>query len=59
MKALVVDDQPVNRILLMGQLEDMGYSCIEAENGKQAIEKVKRIVPDLMMMNIMMPVMNG
>lgn len=59
MKALVVDDQRVNRILLLGQLEGMGYSCIEAENGKQAIEQFKRSEPDLVMMNIMMPVMNG
>lgn len=59
MKALVVDDQMINRIVLIAALEEMGYSCIEAENGEQAIEQYKLSEPDLVMMDVMMPVMDG
>lgn len=59
MKALVVDDQAINRIVLIAALEEMGYDCIEAENGEQAIEQYKLTSPDLVMMDVMMPVMDG
>lgn len=51
MKALVVDDQAINRIVLIAALEEMGYDCIEAENGEQAIEQYKLTSPDLVMMD--------
>ena len=58
-KALVVDDQAINRIVLIAVLEGMGYECIEAEDGAQAIELYKLHAPDLVMMDVMMPVMDG
>lgn len=59
MKALVVDDQMINRMVLIAALEEMGYCCIEAENGEQAIEQYTLSDPDLVMMDVMMPVMDG
>lgn len=59
MKVLVVDDQSVNRIMLRYLLEDGGHTCIEAENGKVAVEAFQLEAPDFVLMDIMMPVMDG
>jgi len=59
MKALIVDDQAVNRLMLQVTVEELGYQCLEAENGQQAIDAYKEHAPDLILMDVMMPVMNG
>lgn len=56
---LVVEDNEVNRELLRDVMEDAGYRVNEAVNGKEAIEKALAEVPDLILMDIEMPVMNG
>lgn len=56
---LIVDDDEMNRDLLNDHLETLEYQVIEAENGKIAIEKAIIEQPDLIIMDIMMPVMNG
>jgi two-component system, cell cycle response regulator DivK len=56
---LVVEDNPANRTLLHDVLEHFGYDVIEAENGKDGIKLAAERLPDLIFMDIQMPVMNG
>jgi adenylate cyclase len=56
---LVVDDNKVNRILLSRGLEQYGHTIETAENGKQALEMLKRGSYDLVLLDIEMPEMNG
>jgi CheY-like chemotaxis protein len=56
---LVVDDEAHQRMLYQEELSDEGYQIILARNGKEAIEKVLKIVPDLIVLDIRMPVMDG
>jgi len=60
-KTLIVDDSSLVRSILKDFLESEGSFEIigEAENGREGIEKAKRLVPDLITMDIEMPVMNG
>ncbi len=58
-KALVVDDDITNRFVLSEFLSTSGYEVIEAENGKQAIERYIEEPPDIIFMDVMMPVMDG
>ncbi|MCG8533695.1 MAG: fused response regulator/phosphatase [Pseudomonadales bacterium] len=59
MKILVVDDTEANRKLLAWILEDQGHEVIEAGDGQQALESFKEHRPDLVLMDVMMPVMDG
>ncbi|MCP4154686.1 MAG: response regulator [bacterium] len=56
---LIVDDNNVNRWLLVQYLAHPEIGTLQAENGKQALELVKQHRPDLVLMDIMMPVMDG
>lgn len=56
---LVVDDDDSIRSLLHQELGDAGYHIEEARNGKEALEKVRTKRPDLIILDIMMPEMNG
>ena len=56
---LVVDDEEPNRTLLRDPLEARGYSVAEAENGLQALEHIARQTPDVILLDLMMPGMNG
>ncbi|MGH4050145.1 MAG: response regulator [Clostridium sp.] len=58
-KILIADDDPRNIFALAAVLEDYGAEIIEAENGEVALEKLKDEEVDLILMDIMMPVMNG
>lgn len=58
-KALVVDDNNVNRCLLTALLKRHGYGVVEAEDGLQAIEKYKEHQPAIIFMDLMMPIMDG
>ncbi len=57
--ALIVDDEITNRLILRALLKQQGYQCIEAANGQQAIELFKEHDPDIIFMDVMMPVMDG
>jgi signal transduction histidine kinase/CheY-like chemotaxis protein len=57
--ALVVDDSKDNRELLFHLLQDIGFSVIFAENGQQAVEMVQQKQPDIVFMDIAMPIMDG
>ncbi len=56
---LVVDDEPTNRIVCRGCLEGAGYRVREAENGHDALDKIKEKHPDVIIMDVMMPGMDG
>jgi adenylate cyclase len=58
-RLLVVDDNKVNRILLARGLEGQGHRVETAENGKQALEKLRSDFFDLVLLDIEMPEMNG
>ena len=59
MKILIVDDELSNRMILSAILKKEGYSVVSAVNGQEAIEVFQREEPDLVLMDIMMPVMDG
>tara|TARA_R110002110_G_scaffold129161_4_gene309233 strand:+ start:68 stop:1762 length:1695 start_codon:yes stop_codon:yes gene_type:complete len=59
LKILIVDDQPSNRLIAKYLVESEGHTCIEAEDGQDAIEKFMQQDPDLVLMDIMMPRMDG
>jgi adenylate cyclase len=56
---LVVDDEEQNRALLRDPLEARGYEVEEAENGMQALEKIAARPPDVILLDLMMPKMDG
>src|ERR1035437_8207963 len=56
---LVVDDDEANRMLLRDPLEVHGYEIVEAENGEQALQKVEQRPPDVILLDVMMPRMDG
>jgi two-component system, cell cycle response regulator len=56
---LVADDEPVNRALIQRRLERAGYRVITAQNGREAVEKARAERPDLVILDVMMPVMDG
>jgi CheY-like chemotaxis protein len=58
-KVLVVDDVPQNRIMLMDALSALGFEVADAENGQECLEQLDSVKPDLIIMDVTMPVMNG
>ena len=56
---LVVDDEEQNRTLLRDPLEARGYEVEEAENGMQALQKIATRMPDVILLDLMMPKMDG
>lgn len=58
-RILVVDDEPINRKIVTKMLEAKNYRFEEAENGNQAVEQFSRFHPHLILMDILMPVMDG
>ncbi|HEY6041363.1 MAG TPA: response regulator, partial [Anaerolineae bacterium] len=58
-KILIVDDEPYNVDYLEQELEDMQYASLSASNGLVALELVESDSPDLILLDIMMPVMDG
>lgn len=58
-KILIVDDEPFNVDYLEQELEGLDCEVISASNGQEALEKVRDAAPDLVLLDIMMPVMDG
>src|SRR5580698_3101134 len=58
-RILVVDDQPINVQLLKRKLERGGLEVSTANNGLEALEQVKKHKPDLILLDLMMPDMDG
>jgi len=58
-KALIVDDEKTNRLILKSLLSKQGYQTIEAVNGQQAIDLFNQENPSIIFMDVMMPVLDG
>ena len=58
-RILVVDDQEDNRQILRDLLSSVGYELIEAEDGEQGLAAASAHRPDLILMDIQMPVLDG
>jgi len=56
---LIAEDDPKNMKLVRDLLQVKGYSILKATNGKQSVEIAKEKKPDLILMDILMPVMDG
>lgn len=57
--ALIVDDDAVNRLMARAALESAGWSVEEAENGREALAVFQQLHPDIVLLDIMMPEMDG
>ena len=58
-RILVVEDQEDNRQILRDLLANAGYEMIEAEDGEQALAQAAKHRPDLILMDIQLPLMDG
>ncbi|MBP7652058.1 response regulator [Candidatus Dependentiae bacterium] len=58
-KILLVDDNDNQRLLYTQELEEEGYNIVTASNGKEAVDKVLSEKPDLVILDIQMPGING
>lgn len=58
-KVLIAEDNPVNRELLRELLEMRGYSVAEACNGQEALQMIPQLQPDILLVDIGMPVLDG
>jgi CheY-like chemotaxis protein len=58
-KILVVDDIPLNVLLVKKMLQPLGFETSEAEDGVVAMEKIAAQKPDLILLDLMMPRMDG
>lgn len=58
-RILIVDDDPTIRSVLEALLEDEGFTPVTAANGQEAVMIVRDDPPALVLMDLMMPVMNG
>src|SRR5512139_2413000 len=56
---LVVDDDPGMRRILRKLIEPEGFQVVEATNGNEALEHYKQYAPDLVLLDAMMPIMDG
>jgi signal transduction histidine kinase/CheY-like chemotaxis protein len=59
LKILVVEDIELNQLLMKTILEDFGFACDVAHDGKIAIDKIQKDTYDIILMDLQMPVMNG
>jgi two-component system cell cycle response regulator DivK len=58
-RVLVVEDQPDNRQIIRDMLASTDYEITEAENGEEALSAIAKVRPDLILMDIQLPVMDG
>ena len=59
LKALLVDDDEISRYVLRGLLGTTGFEIMEADNGREALEVVRQQSPDIIFLDLIMPVMGG
>ena len=58
-KVLIVDDEPFNVDYIEQELEDSAYQLLTASNGREALDKIHSELPDLVLLDLMMPVLDG
>jgi twitching motility two-component system response regulator PilH len=58
-RLLIVDDSPTERHVLNDMLTKAGYEVVASDNGEDAIQKARHAKPDLILMDVVMPGLNG
>ncbi len=58
-KLLIAEDDSASRELLRETLESQGYQVVAAEDGQQALDKIEAEIPDLVLLDIQMPKLDG
>ena len=58
-RILIIDDDENMRVMIKTVLKSSGYETLEADNGEDALEKIKEQLPDLIISDVMMANMNG
>lgn len=58
-KIMVVDDEPGILKMVAFRLANSGYEVVTAQDGADALEKIRQSAPDLLVLDIMMPIMDG
>ncbi len=58
-RILIVDDNETNRCLLTARLDAEGYKTMEAEDGEKTLAIVREIAPDVILLDVMMPKIDG
>lgn len=56
---LAVDDEPINLLVITAMLQQMGYECVSAKDGDEAVKMAAGDPPSLILMDISMPRLNG
>lgn len=59
MRVLIAEDNPENLDMLRRRLERRGFAVFAAQDGQQAIEKTNELRPDIILMDVSMPVLSG
>lgn len=59
MKVLIIDDSTINNMLLQDILESEGYEVFSALNGREALQVLENQTPEMILLDIMMPEING
>ncbi|MCD6379337.1 response regulator [bacterium] len=58
-KILLIEDSKISRKIMEAELEKKGHSCISATDGLEGLKKAKEMMPDLILLDVMLPSMNG
>ena len=58
-RVLIADDDPDIRVVLAMNLEDIGYDVIEATDGESALRLARQAIPDVIVLDVMMPGLDG
>lgn len=58
-RVLVVDDRQENRLVLLNLLEPLGFEVLLAEHGQEALEQMQMFQPDVLLLDLVMPVLDG
>lgn len=58
-KVLIVDDEPFNLDVLQQELEDLDYNILTASNGRDALKTITSQQPDIILLDLMMPGIDG
>ena len=56
---LVAEDNPVNQLLATRLLQKLGHTVVTASNGREALERLETLTPDVILMDVQMPEMDG
>lgn len=58
-KILIAEDEPSLLKVLSTKVKSLGYTIIEAKNGQEALDQFKKEKPDLILLDVVMPIKNG